>query len=512
MNYAWNRLWTIDVGSKKAKQLTSGEFHVTDFSIAPDGKRVCVAAQPTPLLPDQFNADLWMIPTAGGAPVALLRQKGEEELPAFSPDGRWVAFVSQDGRTDEWWSNNHLCMIPAAGGRPVNLTKTFDERIGGLNSTTPPLWMPDGESLLFSSVWRTSQRIFRAFTDEKPVEMITQVTGLDGSPSLDASGLTMVWLHEDSEHVRDVWVWETASGKPRRLSDTNPQARDFLTFRKDVISWQGADGRSIDGLLISPTSPKAGAKAPLILNVHGGPAGTHTMSYSAAGRAYPWPLFAQQGFAILMPNPRGSGGYGEEFRSANVRDWGGKDYQDLMAGCDAIVKLGLVDPNRMAVCGWSYGGFMTSTIVTKTDRFRSAVVGAGVTDLGSMAGTCDIPDFNRSYFASWPWEDPQVYVDHSALYHAGNVKTPTSFVHGGADERVPTSQGWEMYTALKKRGIATDLLILPREPHNAREPRHQRSVMQWHLDWITRWTLGTQPAPRPAAKPAGVTTTRATKH
>ena len=139
---------------------------------------------------------------------------------------------------------------------------------------------------------------------------------------------------------------------------------------------------------------------------------------------------------------------------------------------------------------------MTSTIVTKTDRFRAAVVGAGVTDLISMAGTCDIPDFNRSYFDSWPWEDAQFYVDHSAVLHAGNVTTPTLVVHGEKDERVPTSQGWEFYTALKKRGVPTDLLLLPRQPHGPREPRLLKSVHEYHLAWIAKYMQGPAPQAR----------------
>ena len=292
-------------------------------------------------------------------------------------------------------------------------------------------------------------------------------------------------------------------GTPERLTDTNPQTRQLPSFKKELITWKGADGWDIEGLLIYPAGARAGnaRRVPLILNVHGGPAGTHSNICTVASRVYPWPLFAQKGYAILLPNPRGSGGYGEKFREANVRDWAGKDYEDLMAGVDALIARGIADKNRMAVCGWSYGGYMTSNIVTKTDRFRAAVVGAGVTDMVSMAGTCDIPDFNRSYFAAWPWEDPQVFVDHSAVLHAGNVRTPTLLVHGQSDERVPTSQGWEFYTALRKVGVPTDLLLLPRQPHGPREPKLLKACQEWHLNWINKYTLGAPPPSRPSVHP-----------
>ncbi|HEY2954062.1 MAG TPA: S9 family peptidase [Candidatus Eisenbacteria bacterium] len=499
--YPWNRLWVIEVATAKAVQLTSGELHVTGFSFSPDGKRLAIAAQPTPLIPDNFNSDIYQVPTAGGKPTPLVKRPGTDAQPRWSLDGKWIAFVSQDGRSTEWFTNNYICIVSPAGGPARNLTADFDERVEGLGAGGLE-WSPDGSHLLFASNRHTSQQIYAAWTDGRPVEAVTRGPEMSSSPSVDAHGATVAFLRQDSEHPLEVWCMKTPEGAPRPVTDTNPQTRDMLSFRKEPVSWKGADGMTIEGLLIHPVATRSGQKVPLILNVHGGPAGTHSNTCTIASRLYPWALFAQKGYAILFPNPRGSGGYGAAFRAANRRDWGGKDYEDLMAGVDAMVARGLADPARLAVCGWSYGGFMTSTIVTKTDRFRAAVVGAGVTDLISMAGTCDIPDFNRSYFDSWPWEDPQFYVEHSAVLHAGAVKTPTLVVHGEKDERVPTSQGWEFYTALRKRSVPTDLLLLPRQPHGPREPRLLRTVQEWHLDWINRYTLGVAPVARRATRPA----------
>ena len=506
-HYAWNRLWVIDVASRKATQLTSGDFHVTGLSFSPDGRRIAIAAQPTPLLPDQFNSDLYLVAASGGKPTLLVQRKGDDDTPSWSPDGKWIAFVSQDGRTTEWYSNTYLCVVPAGGGATKNLTADFDERATILGGGSVS-WSPDNSSLLFFSEQKTGRHLFRAYVDGRPVEAITQGNGVEGSPSLDGSGTHIAYLKEDGDHPREVWCGGFPSGERKPITDTNPQARDRLSFRKDLVSWPGADDETIEGLLILPPNYRPGTRVPLLLNVHGGPAGTHTNTCTVASRLYPWPLLAQKGWAILMPNPRGSGGYGERFRTANVRDWGGKDYVDLMRGVDAMIARGIADPNRLAVCGWSYGGYMTSTIVTKTDRFRAAIVGAGVTDLMSMAGTCDIPEFNRSYFGAWPWEDAQVYVDHSALMHAGNVKTPTLLVHGEKDDRVPTSQGWEFYLALKKIGVPTDLLLLPRQPHGPREPRLLKTVQQWHLDWLDKYALG---APKTVTNHAGLLPAQASR-
>lgn len=495
--WVWNRLWTVDASTKQATQLTRGDLHVISFSIAPDGRRIGFAAQPTPQLPDQFDSDLWTVSTTGGAPVPLVQRRGVDMAPVFSPDGRWIAFESRDGRDTEWWTNAFACIVPAAGGAPVNLTPNFDERpnsgpgLGGGRMA----WAPDSRSFVFQSLWRTGTHFFRAFVDGGEPRVVSRGPEVNTSVAIGPDS-TLVFLRQDSEHPADVWALDPGAPAPRRVTDANPQVRELLAFPKTLVRWKGPGGLDVDGLLISPHGVTASRSAPLVLNVHGGPAASHLNTFSAGSRAYPWPLFVQNGWAVLMPNPRGSGGYGEAFRRANVRDWGGADYEDLMAGVDMLVKLGLADSTRLAVCGWSYGGFMTSTIVTKTDRFRAAVVGAGVINLSSMAGTCDIPEFTQSYFQSWPWEDPQVFVEHSALFHAGRVKTPTSLVHGGADERVPTSQAFEFHNALVQRGVPTDLLVLPRQPHNAREPRLQRANMQWHLDWLTKWTLGSAAAAR----------------
>ena len=500
-SYAWNRLWTIDVATRQPRQLTTGKLHVTGLSLSPDGQTVAFAGQPLPLVPDSFRSDIYVIPVAGGVPTALVARKGTDNAPAWSPDGKWVAFVSQDGRDEDWYTNTLVSVVPATGGTPRTLTASLDERIGGLGGSALT-WTPDSAAVLFPVVWRTAAHLYRATLDGK-VEPLTSGPEVNGAPSIDKKGETLVFVREDSVTPREVWVLRlaaaptarsakgrAAAAAPKALTDTNPQVRDLLSFPKELVTWKGADGWDMEGLLVYPPGYTKGSRVPLALNVHGGPAGTHSNAFTPAPRLWGWPLFAQKGYAILFPNPRGSGGYGERFRAANVRDWGVKDYEDLMKGVDALVERGIADPDRLTVNGWSYGGFMTSTIVTKTDRFKSAIVGAAVTNLASFTGTADIPDFARSYFRSWPWEDPQVYVDRSALFHAGNVKTPSLVVHGDKDERVPVSQGWEFYNALLAVGVPTDLLVLPRQPHGIREPKLLRTCHEWFIRWTETYTRG----------------------
>ena len=502
-NYPWSRLWVIDVGSRKALQLTSGETHVSALSLSPDGTSVAYAGQPGPLVPDSFRSDLYVVPAAGGAAKKLVAQKGHDGQPAWSPDGKWIAFVSQAGRDEDWYTNSYVCLVPAAGGAPRNLTTALDEAIGGIGGSSLT-WSHDSTAVLFPVTWRTSGRVYRTTLDGQ-VTALTSGPALDGRPSLDAKGATLVFLREDSVTPREVWAQSLGSAAAperakrgvalppaaaKRLTDTNPQALELQSFPKELVTWKGALGQDMEGLLVYPTGYVNGRRVPLVLNVHGGPAGTHGMSFTAAARIWGWPLLAQAGYAIFYPNPRGSGGYGEAFRSANVGDWGVKDYEDIMKGVDALVERGVADPDQLAVSGWSYGGFMTSTIVTKTDRFKAAIVGAAVTNLASFTGTTDIPEFSRSYFKSWPWEDSAAYVEHSALFHAGSVKTPSLLVHGDRDDRVPISQSYEFYGALKARGVPTDLLILPRQPHGPREPKLLRTAQDWIFRWIEKYTRG----------------------
>ena len=500
--YPWERLWVIDIATRQARQLTSGEIHVTGMTFSPDGRTIAFAGQPTPRIPDRFRSDLYTVPTAGGAPSSLVARKGMDVAPAWSPDGRWIAFVSQDGRDEDWYTNSGVSVAPAAGGAPRSITASLDEQIGGLFGSRLE-WAPDSGSVVFPVSWRTSGRLYRATLDGK-VEPITSGPEVSGAPSIDRRGEALVFLREDSVRPREVWAMplgtpadpRAAGGRkaappvPKALTDTNPQARDLLVFPKEVVTWIGAEGRAMEGLLVYPPGYVKGTRVPLVLNVHGGPAGVHSNTFTPSTRLWAWPLFLQKGYAVFFPNPRGSGGYGEGFRAANVRDWGVKDYEDLMRGVDALVERGIVDPDRLTVNGWSYGGFMTSTIVTKTARFKSAIVGAAVTNLASFTGTTDIPEFAHSYFRSWPWEDPGVYVERSALFHAGNVKTPSLVVHGDKDERVPFSQGLEFYEALRAVGVPTDLLVLPRQPHGPREPKLLRRCHEWFLRWTETYTRG----------------------
>ncbi len=498
------RVWTLDRAGGKATAVTPAETFVSSFTLAPDGKRIVYCVQPEPGFNGRPDSDLFAIATAGGKPAALVQRPGMDMAPKYSRDGRWIAFLSHDGKPGGSPSAVYVCVVPAAGGGAVNITPHFDERIGGAGVMSELVWMPDHESVLFGSPDRTNIRLFRAFTDDRPVEPVTREAGWSDWPSMDAAGKVLAWTHEDPTHPCDVWVWEFERSAPRAFTDLNPWTRERPEFAPQVVTWAGADGQQVEGLLYAPLQPRPGVRAPLLLEVHGGPAANHVQYFSALQEGLGLPLLLQKGWAALLPNPRGSSGYGSAWRLANTRDWWDKPYVDLMSGVDAMIRLGFADSTRLAVCGWSYGGYMTSNIVTRTNRFRAAVAGAGPVDLAAQAGTSDIPGLMRSSMSAWPWEDPQVYVENSPLFRAGAVRTPTAFLHGEQDVRVNPAESLNMYRALRTRGVPTDLMMLPREGHGPGEPAHMRAAMEWTIEWLERWTLGNAPkAPARRATPGG---------
>ncbi len=196
---------------------------------------------------------------------------------------------------------------------------------------------------------------------------------------------------------------------------------------------------------------------------------------------------AREGYAVLRPNPRGSDGYGNAFRHANVRDWGYGDYDDLMSGVDTVINRGLADPDHLFVAGWSYGGYLTSFIVTRTGRFKAASMGAGLPDLVSMAYTTDIPDYLVAHMGGELWKDYDMYMKHSAIFHLDKITTPLQILHGENDLRVPLTQSEELYTALKRKGIPTELILYPRSGHVPSEPKLMMDVTPRVLGWFDRF-------------------------
>jgi dipeptidyl aminopeptidase/acylaminoacyl peptidase len=291
---------------------------------------------------------------------------------------------------------------------------------------------------------------------------------------------------QGSHRAPEVFVTPVDRFAPVQVSRVNADLPKLPLGKVEVVRWKGKDGLEIEGLLTYPVGHRPGKRCPLLLVIHGGPAGVFSQRYLANPGVYPLAAFAARGSAVLQPNPRGSTGYGLKFRTANFKDWGGADYQDLMAGVDHVIQLGVADSKRLGVMGWSFGGYMTAWTITQTRRFKAASVGAGVTDLVSQAGTTDVPSQRLVYFGAFPWDDPRFYLARSPVLHARGVTTPTLIQHGEQDRRVPIGQGYELYNALKQQGAPVRMLVLPRQGHGPTEPRMLLRVMRTNLEWFEK--------------------------
>jgi dipeptidyl aminopeptidase/acylaminoacyl peptidase len=478
------RLYVIPVakdaaGKREPRKLTAVERHVTGFDWSPDGKAVVFSHQKTPKANDWPTADVSVVDAATGNVTALAATNAAETSPAYSPDGRQIALVVSDD-PPRWAQSGAVHVVAASGGQPRALASSHDGQpnIAG--------WSADGKQIYFSEARGTGTRIYALDVAANRIAEINStdevLTGVDLNNSRDMLGFTA----QSPDRAPEAYVSRADKYAPVQVSRANADIPRLPLGRTEVVRWKSTDGKDVEGLLTYPVNYQKGTRIPLLLNVHGGPAGVFQQTFIAFRGAYPIAAFAAKGYAVLRPNPRGSSGYGTEFRRANIKDWGVGDYQDLMTGVDKVIEMGVADPERLGVMGWSYGGYMTSWIVTQTRRFKAASAGAPVTNLMSFTGTADIPGFIPDYFGGQPWEVLDVYRKHSPMFNVKGVTTPTLIQHGEADDRVPVSQGYEFYNALRSQGVPVRMLVMPRQPHGPNEPKMILKVMQTNLEWFDK--------------------------
>ena len=467
-------------GKRETKKLTTENYHVEDFDWSSDGSRIAFGHVKSPLANDWPTSDVSIIEVASGKISTLANSKAAETSPLYSPDGNSIAVITTDA-PPRWAQSAVIQVFPASGGQPKSMAASFDAQPGVAG------WSSDSKRLYFSEPKGTGTQIYSLDVAANRIEEMKTTLAFYTALSLNRTGTTFGFVRQTPDTPADVYIASVSNFSPVQITKANADIKMPPVGRTEVITWKSKDGKDIEGLLTYPVGYQAGQKVPMVLNIHGGPAGVFAQSFLGARGVYPLATFAARGYAILRPNPRGSSGYGTEFRRANTRDWGFGDYQDLMTGVDKVIAMGVADPDRLGVMGWSYGGFMTSWIVTQTQRFKAASAGAPVTNLMSFNGTADIPAFVPDYFGGQFWEIMDLYQKHSPMFNVKGVTTPTMIQHGEADIRVPISQGYEFYNALKVKGVPTRMLVLPRQPHGPTEPRMQLAAMKANLDWFDKY-------------------------
>jgi len=487
-NFKFNHIYSVPfdpaaTGPGEATRITEGAFHVTSFDWSPDGSTFAFSHQADPRLDEGARAaDISTVPSDGSGTVTpLVTLGGTDGGPRYSPDGSRIAFTSSGDRPERVGLAD-VYVVSARGGTPQKLADSHD-RSGGLLG-----WSRDGSSVLLSESVGTTRHVTALPVDGGPLRQLTRGAGMLGAVSFASDSDAMAFTWQTTADPADVHVSPVTAFQPTAVTNLHASIDMPVMGRTELLSWSSQDGRfEIEGLLTYPVDYDPARSYPLILNVHGGPAGVFVQSFTGSASTYNIQYFAQEGYAVLRPNPRGSTGYGKDFRFANVKDWGFGDMDDLMAGVDEVIDMGVAHPDSLLLMGWSYGGYMTSFAVTRTDRFKAASMGAGLPNLVSMVTTTDIGEYIVAHMDGEEfWEDYDAYERHSAMYRIANVSTPTQVIHGENDLRVPFTQGQEFYRALGRLGVPTEMIVLPRTPHGPQEPKLQMEVSKVIMKWFDR--------------------------
>ncbi len=492
--YDYQHLYRVpfSVGPRElpeVKQITKGEFQVVDFDWLPDGERIALKHQPSPLAEEWPNSRLALVQSDPEESVEGDRLRDLGLLASWglglkvSPNGKWVACVTGD-RPVARASSSRITLYPTDVGEDRPLFRTPDSLSYLVG------WSPDGGSVYSYESESVTSQLWELPASGGEGRKLTRTEFRRKAYDVGSSGL-IAYAAEDFDMMNTVFVLDPEEGTERMvaLPDLPEEWPDAEIPRAEVIAWKSVDGLEIEGVVYYPLGREEGKRYPLVVEVHGGPADVWGRTFAADPEYGNTAELCQKGFTMLRANPRGSRGYGKEFRFANYDDWGGGDYEDIMAGVDHLIEEGLADPERMGILGWSYGGFMTSWVITQTDRFRAACVGAGVTNLMSFNGTSDIPSLIPDYFHGEFWDDLEPYGSHSPMFQVKGVRTPTLIQHGEKDTGVPVSQGQELFNALRRQGVPTQMVIYPRQPHSIGEPRLQMDCSKRVVQWFERWIL-----------------------
>lgn len=477
---SWRNLWVFSLSSREEARLTDEELVVRAFDVSPDGSRVVFAAVRQDLDNYFYLSELYLVDTPSGQVVRLTDNNASESNPLWAPDGRTIAYhAPSDGEFD--LTHGFVWIMDVDTGEKRKLE---GQRQGQISSLA---WMPDGESLLFSETRRTNRNLYRIDAATGQVTDITNVTGSLRVLAFSEDRTQMVYSFSDFETPSDLYVSSVEDLSPVRLTHANPWIdEEIMLARAEIVRWMSKDGTEIEGVFYRPVESPEGSETPLILDIHGGPPGHFANEFRSD-----FHVFAGLGYASLGPNIRGSDSYGDDLLTALMGDVGGGEYEDLMTGIDYLIEERNVDPERLGLRGWSWGGILGSWVITRTDRFKAASLGAMVGSWTAETGPGLSYDLRVHYIGGAHWINPEEWRRVSSLWYVGNVTTATLLLHGERDQVSTPQQSLMFFTALKDIGKAPVRYVsFPREPHGFREPRHQRVRDIEEIKWMQKYVMG----------------------
>ncbi|MGD8697821.1 MAG: S9 family peptidase, partial [Gemmatimonadales bacterium] len=406
-DFRMSHLWVAEVdGEGEPRRLTEGDdFTVGGFAWSPDGEHIAFEHRPQPTPEASGMSDISVVEVASGEVEPLMTEPGGDYGPIWSPDGRWI-LVNSMLQDSAFHRNRHLVRVPAAGGDIEILTQGFDENPSAF------AWTRDGVWFLASQ--RTSVRIFKLDPEDKRIEPVGETPEMVFAADVSADGSTLAFLGQSRTTLGEIYRTPVRRIRPERVTNLSAQVGDWALGTRDVIQWTSQDGATVEGVLFKPADYDPNRRYPLLVAIHGGPTAT---SRPAAVVSYVYPItqWLAKGALILMPNYRGSAGYGEAFRSLNVRNLGVGDAWDVLSGVEYLVEQGMADPDRMGAMGWSQGGYISAFLTTTSDVFKAISVGAGISNWMTYYVNTDIHRFTRNYLKATPWDDPEVYAKTSPI-------------------------------------------------------------------------------------------------
>ncbi len=476
------RLWTVHVESDRPTPVTPDGLSVWEYAWSPDSRQFALYYSIKPDENGWYAGQIGLVAAGGGAVRQMTQLRVQAASLAWSPDGTQLAYISGDW-SDRGPGAGDIFALSLDGGEPRNLTPGIECSLAWCR------WFPDGKRLLFAAYSGVTQQISMLSEDGAVTVLDDDFVMIWPSLSTTPDLHSFVTIHGTSQAMYDVWFGELSGDTLftinwRRLSRLNPIIEEtFALAKTERFRYDSVDGWQIDAILTHPSVRKTEGPPPLVVNVHGGP----SWAWSDDIGLFWTQLLAAAGYAVLRPNIRGSWGRGVAFANAVVGDMGGKDFQDIMHGVDYLIERGLVDGDRMAIAGWSYGGFMTAWAISQTARFKAAVMGAGISDWHSFHAQSNLSDWDIRFLDADLLDNPEVYRERSPITYANRIITPTLILHGENDQPVPVNQGYAFYRALYERGIPVEFVVYPREGHGPIERDHLLDGEERVIHWFEKY-------------------------
>ncbi len=478
------RLYELNLKTKTVKPLTEKNEHVIGFDYSHKNDRIAVNLSSSA---DEdnvyFHSELAIMDRDGSNRMKISGKEDGIDLrrclwaPKWSPDDRKIIYFVPAA------SSYLPAVFSTVDNKARLLAEEFTGTIWYMN------WNPVNSEIIVMANKGVQTVIGKLNEMDDKVKVIKKV----GTPycevqtfTLSSDGKKITFHAPRYNHPDDIWIMNTDGSALRRLTKMNPSIESLSTVTQEVIRWKNKDGVMIEGLLFKPQNYDEKKRYPTVVDIHGGPTWAWWNGWLAGWHEW-GQLLSNYGFVVLMPNPRGSNGYGLKFSKANFNDWGAGPLEDVMSGIDYLIQKGISDSTRLGIGGWSYGGYLSAWTITQTHRFKAAVLGASVTDLITMRSTCGRPENFDLFFGGNPLQKEDIYRANSPVTFVKNVTTPTLILHGENDNVVPIAQSYEFYQLLKDTGVKTEFVIYPRESHGIDEMAHQIDLMHRLIDWFSHY-------------------------